>query len=130
MSDCPFCRPDRPELFTTSHAFALFDKYPVSRGHVLVIPIRHVADYFDLDEAEKAACWALVDRVRDHLNAEFQPDGFNIGINCGAAAGQTVWHAHIHVIPRYEGDVAEPRGGVRGDTGAEELLGKLGGCAG
>lgn len=114
MTDCPFCRPGRPEFLANDHAFALFDKYPVSPGHALVIPTRHVEDYFDLDEAEKAACWALVDRVRDHLQTEFHPDGFNIGINCGAAAGQTVWHAHIHVIPRYKGDVAEPQGGVRG----------------
>lgn len=111
---CPFCSPDRDILLATSQALALYDKYPVSPGHALVIPTRHVADYFELSEAEKAACWALVDRVRAHLQEQYRPDGFNIGINCGAAAGQTVWHAHIHVIPRYTGDVAEPRGGVRG----------------
>ncbi len=111
---CPFCPPAHPLLFRHGLALAFADAYPVNPGHTLVIPVRHVADYFELSDAEKVACWALVDQVRAHLQAQYQPDGFNIGINCGAAAGQTVWHAHIHVIPRYAGDVAEPRGGVRG----------------
>ena len=111
---CPFCPPSSPLLFRQELALAFADGYPVNPGHTLVIPVRHIADYFELSDAEKAACWALVDRVRAHLQARYQPDGFNIGINCGAAAGQTVAHAHIHVIPRYAGDVAVPRGGVRG----------------
>ena len=114
MTACPFCRPDRPALLTSKFAFALYDKFPVNKGHALIIPNRHVVDYFDLNEMEKAACWKLVDHVKTHLQKEFEPDGFNIGINCGATAGQTVWHVHIHLIPRYAGDMEDPRGGVRG----------------
>lgn len=89
------------------------DAYPVSPGHTLVIPTRHIGSFFELDEAERAALLALLDRARGRLELEFKPDGYNIGINDGAAAGQTVPHLHIHLIPRYTGDRPDPRGGVR-----------------
>lgn len=112
---CPFCAPEAErELITESAtAYAIFDKFPVSPGHTLVIPKKHVADYFDLSTHAKTACWLMADRVKMLLTERFRPDGFNVGINIGAAAGQTVPHVHIHVIPRYTGDVENPTGGVR-----------------
>lgn len=114
-NSCPFCFPEKDrELVTESAiAYALFDKYPVSLGHTLIIPKQHTANYFELSEPTKKSCWAVVDRVRMQLSQRFHPDGFNIGINIGDAAGQTVPHVHIHLIPRYKGDVTNPRGGVR-----------------
>lgn len=111
---CPFCDlPAGRVLHTSPHARALRDAYPVSEGHTLVIPSRHVASLYDLADEERAGLWMLVDEVRDALAASHGPDGFNIGVNEGEAAGQTVMHAHVHVIPRYAGDVADPRGGIR-----------------
>ncbi len=111
---CPLCQPDPTRvLCQTDTARALFDAYPVSEGHVLVVPRRHVASLYDLDGAEVSAVWQLVSQVRGLLQARFHPDGFNIGVNDGEAAGQTVMHAHVHVVPRYKGDVPDPRGGVR-----------------
>jgi diadenosine tetraphosphate (Ap4A) HIT family hydrolase len=94
-------------------AIAIPDAFPVAEGHVLVVPKRHVASLFDLPDEELAALWKLVALVRAKLASELKPDGFNVGLNDGAAAGQTVPHAHVHVIPRRAGDVADPRGGVR-----------------
>lgn len=113
---CPFCgtMSDRQKLAESHLAFAIFDKFPVNAGHALIIPKRHVADYFELSSDEKAACWQLLDEVKRLLDADFQPQGFNIGINVGENAGQTVMHVHLHLIPRYDGDVENPRGGVRG----------------
>lgn len=113
--NCPFCVPDIGRmLLETDTAYALLDAYPVARGHTLVIPKMHVADYFALPASVKTDLWQLVDQVKTLLDEGYHPDGFNIGINVGAAAGQTVMHVHIHVIPRYAGDVPQPRGGVRG----------------
>jgi len=81
---------------------------------MLVIPFRHVPDYFSLTEEEKNAIWELVEEVKNFLDRRFKPDGYNIGINIGKAAGQTIMHVHVHVIPRYWGDCEDPRGGVRG----------------
>ena len=78
-----------------------------------MIPLKHVASLFELSAAEQGDLWQLVAAVREQLQREFNPDGFNVGLNDGTAAGQTVMHAHIHVVPRYVGDVADPRGGVR-----------------
>jgi diadenosine tetraphosphate (Ap4A) HIT family hydrolase len=94
--------------------FAFRDKYPVSLGHTLVIPKRKVSDYFELTFKEQSACWFLVNLVKEDLQKTYTPDGFNIGINSGTSAGQTIPHAHIHIIPRYKGDMENPRGGVRG----------------
>jgi diadenosine tetraphosphate (Ap4A) HIT family hydrolase len=94
--------------------FAFKDKYPVSKGHSLIIPKRVVSSYFDLTFKEQSACWFLVNLVKAELQKTHQTDGFNIGINSGIAAGQTVMHCHIHIIPRYQGDIKNPRGGIRG----------------
>ena len=115
QSNCPFCAPDiERELVTESATvYAMFDKYPVTQGHTLIIPKQHVENYFDLAERTKTACWLVVDRIKMLLTQRFQPNGFNVGINVGHAAGQTVPHVHIHLIPRYTGDVDNPTGGVR-----------------
>ena len=94
-------------------AFAIFDKYPVNNGHVLIIPKRHYAGYFDATPNEIMAFDDLIRQVKILLDDELKPDGYNIGINIGESAGQTIFHLHIHVIPRYSGDVDNPRGGIR-----------------
>ena len=116
MSDpCPFCHPeDRPVVLRNDLALAFHDKYPVSPGHLLIIPIRHVASWFDATTEEKQAIDELVDQGKDLLDREYQPDGYNLGVNVGAAAGQTIFHLHVHLIPRFAGDTQNPRGGVRG----------------
>ena len=111
--DCPFCR-NPNKVIQNDLAFADYDSYPVNPGHCLVITHRHVAEYFDTTAEEKAAVWALVDEIKTVIDAEFHPDGYNIGVNIGEAAGQSVPHLHIHVIPRYRGDMENPKGGVRG----------------
>ena len=114
--DCPFCNPDsqRELLLESATAYAMVDKFPVSIGHTLIIPKRHCADYFQLSFKEQSACWFLLNKAKEVLKENFNPDGFNVGININESAGQTVPHVHIHLIPRYKGDVKEPRGGVRG----------------
>lgn len=114
LHDCPFCRLERNRIRVESKfAVALLDGFPVNPGHTLVIPKRQVASLFELSDDEQAAVWRLVAQVRASLVAELQPDGFTVGLNDGSAAGQTVMHAHVHVIPRRNGDVADPRGGIR-----------------
>jgi diadenosine tetraphosphate (Ap4A) HIT family hydrolase len=111
---CPFCRLDQARIYVENElALAFADAYPVTEGHTLVVPRRHIASLFDLCEEEQAALWKLLGLVRTKLMADLVPDGFNVGVNDGHAAGQTVMHAHIHIIPRRKGDVADPRGGVR-----------------
>jgi len=110
---CIFCKPQREILAENARAIAVPDTYPVSPGHALVVPRRHAETIWDLDAEEYAACFALVRELRPVLQARHNPDGFNVGANCGQAAGQSVWHAHIHVIPRYKGDTPNPKGGVR-----------------
>jgi diadenosine tetraphosphate (Ap4A) HIT family hydrolase len=94
-------------------AVAFLDAFPLNPGHCLVVPRRHEPDFLALSSEEQAAVWALVAPVRRHIEASRTPNGYNIGINVGEAAGQTVAHAHLHVIPRHEGDVPDPRGGIR-----------------
>ena len=113
QDECPFCLLDREMIRESEHCFAINDKYPVNPGHVLVIFRRHVADYFDLNEEEEAGLWKMVAEMRSVLEGEFHPDGFNVGFNIGAVAGQTIDHVHIHIIPRYTGDMDNPTGGVR-----------------
>ena len=111
---CPFCNLEPSRIWLeTSVGIALPDAFPVSGGHTLVIPRKHVASLFDLSLDEQAAIWQLVADARHQLQQRFHPDGFNIGVNDGQAAGQTVMHAHIHIIPRYSGDRDDPRGGIR-----------------
>jgi ATP adenylyltransferase len=110
---CPFCKPKAQVIFETIHAYAIFDKYPVSEGHTLIIPKRHVENYFELSFTEIISCHLLINRVNIYLNKEYKPDSYNVGINIGHHAGQTIDHVHIHLIPRYKGDVDNPTGGVR-----------------
>ncbi|MDP3913944.1 MAG: bifunctional class I SAM-dependent methyltransferase/HIT family protein [Bacteroidota bacterium] len=113
--DCPFCNPDseRELILESATAYAIYDKFPVSNGHTLIIPKKHCADYFKLTFKEQSACWFILNKAKEILMANFNPDGFNIGININEPAGQTVPHVHIHLIPRYIGDVINPRGGIR-----------------
>lgn len=112
---CPLCgvAEGREILSANIHAVAIWDAFPVSPGHALIVSRRHVADLFELSAEEQAAVWALVPAVKTAIAARHAPAGYNVGVNIGAAAGQTVGHVHVHVIPRYEGDVPDPRGGVR-----------------
>ena len=111
--DCIFCQHDRSILVQTKLSFAFLDSFPVSNGHALVIPKRHVASIWEMTTEEYTDAFNLVRHVKDVLQKKFEPQGFNIGVNSGEAAGQSVFHAHIHIIPRYTGDVPSPRGGVR-----------------
>jgi diadenosine tetraphosphate (Ap4A) HIT family hydrolase len=113
-SNCPFCISDESRvIMANNHAIAFFDDFPVTPGHSLVVPRRHISSFFEATKEEQAALFDLVAEMRQLLLAERNPDGFNIGINDGTAAGQTVMHLHIHLIPRYAGDTEDPRGGVR-----------------
>jgi len=114
--DCPFCKPDptREPIASSALAYAIFDKYPVSEGHALIIPKIHEPAYFQLPVNYQQACWQLLNEVQTIIRHQYQPDGFNVGININDAAGQTVPHVHIHLIPRYIGDVEDAVGGVRG----------------
>ncbi len=113
-SDCPFCwLPAERILETNARALAVPDAFPVSAGHSLVIPRRHVVTFFDLTKEEVSAVHELLCWLKDRLDDNLKPEGYNIGINVGAASGQTISHVHVHLIPRYAGDVMEPVGGVR-----------------
>jgi diadenosine tetraphosphate (Ap4A) HIT family hydrolase len=113
-SDCPFCSIPADRLRETSaKGFVVDDAYPVSLGHSLVIAKRHVENFFELTNEEIACLVNLLHAVRERLDKSLMPAGYNIGVNLGMAAGQTVMHVHIHLIPRYPGDVPNPRGGVR-----------------
>ena len=112
--DCPFCNlpPDRI-ISESDLTFTIRDAFPVSPGHTLILPKRHVASIFDLDIMEKAAMLGALEEAKKDLDREFSPTGYNFGVNDGEAAGQTIPHVHVHLIPRYEGDTEDPRGGVR-----------------
>lgn len=110
---CLFCNPAREILAQNAHAIAVFDSFPVSPGHVLVLPRRHVVTIWELEQPEYRSCFDLVLGAKAAIERRFRPDGYNVGVNCGEAAGQSVWHAHLHVIPRYVGDTPKPKGGVR-----------------
>ena len=109
---CLFCTP-RAVTGKNALAYCTRDSFPVSPGHSLIIPLRHCADFFELSAEETAACLELVVAAQRDLDAELKPQGYNIGVNVGAAAGQSVLHAHIHLIPRFAGDHPRPQGGVR-----------------
>jgi len=110
---CLFCKDPRGVSLERELAYSARDTYAVSPGHTLVIPRRHVASFFDLTPEEVNACMGLITEERMRLDKEFKPDGYNIGVNVGTAAGQSIFHVHIHLIPRYKGDVENPQGGVR-----------------
>jgi diadenosine tetraphosphate (Ap4A) HIT family hydrolase len=117
IKNCPFCNKKeegREIIIENDMVYATYDMFPVSRGHTLIIPKRHCSNYFDLSVEEQSSCWNLMNEVKEFISEKLQPDGFNIGINIDGAAGQTIAHVHIHLIPRYMGDVRDPKGGVRG----------------
>jgi diadenosine tetraphosphate (Ap4A) HIT family hydrolase len=110
---CLFCQVEEVVL-ENELAWARYDKFPVSPGHMLIITRRHVEDFFATTAEERWALNELLEAAKRMLDQNLRPDGYNIGINCGVAAGQTIMHLHIHLIPRYHGDIDNPRGGVRG----------------
>ncbi len=112
---CLFCNVKKKEfIFENDLAFATFDSYPISKFHSLVIPKRHIKDYFDLTNEELASCHDLLSKLKNKINFEDNlVKGFNIGSNSGKSAGQSIFHCHIHLIPRRVGDVENPQGGVR-----------------
>ena len=111
---CPFCHLAATRIVASNaHGVVVRDAHPVSPGHTLVISRRHVASFFALGDAGRTSLLALLEEAKKEIDAQLQPAAYNVGINDGAAAGQTVPHLHIHLIPRYAGDTADPRGGVR-----------------
>ena len=115
-AECVFCAVPREEIALThalALAFAKRDGDPLTKGHTLIIPRRHVVSFFDTTEEQRNAILALLDRAKAMLDREHRPDGYNIGINDGPAAGQTVMQLHIHIVSRYQGDKADPRDGIR-----------------
>jgi diadenosine tetraphosphate (Ap4A) HIT family hydrolase len=111
--ECVFCSNEINVIAETTHAKAFYDKFPVSNGHVLIIPKEHYETYFDLPLFVKNDMFELLDKFKLQLDDELSPSGYNIGINSGVSAGQTVFHCHIHLIPRYDKDMDDPSGGVR-----------------
>lgn len=112
--DCIFCEFENEKIvYENELAKAFFDQFPVNKGHMLIVPKEHKAEYFELSKDEVMAIHELLHKCKNHLSNEFGADGFNIGWNCGPEAGQTVFHAHCHIIPRYKGDVEKPKGGIR-----------------
>ncbi len=117
MEDCLFCKwkEDKEKIVLENEfAFARFDEFAVSKGHLLFMTKRHVKDFFETNLQERQAIFELVDKAKKLIDEKFHPTGYNIGMNCGQSAGQSVMHIHVHLIPRYDGDVENPRGGIRG----------------
>ena len=121
MEGCFFCKlmegkaeSSNKYILENKLALGIFDDFPVSPGHMLFVTKRHVPTFFDTTKEEKMAIFELIERAKIMLDKKYNPDGYNIGMNCGPSAGQTVMHIHVHLIPRYKGDVEDPRGGVRG----------------
>lgn len=112
--ECAFCiMRDQDLICKNELARAIYDKFPVNEGHVLIIPKRHIASLFEATPEEIIAMSELVFQVKTIIDKKYNPDGYNIGVNVGATAGQTIFHLHVHIIPRYKGDVPDPRGGIR-----------------
>jgi diadenosine tetraphosphate (Ap4A) HIT family hydrolase len=112
VSGCELCTP--ADLVAENDlAYARYDSNSLSRGHVIIVPKRHVADFFAMTEAEQGAVLALLRQAKRIVEEKYSPDGYNIGANIGGAAGQSRMHVHFHLIPRYKGDMADPRGGIR-----------------
>lgn len=117
MDDCIFCNnfiKNKEKISENNSCLAFFDEFPVSDGHVLIISKRHVRTFFDLTKEEQCDMINLLNECKIIIDNTYKPQGYNVGLNCGAAAGQSVMHVHMHLIPRYTGDVENPRGGIRG----------------
>ncbi|MBU3202051.1 HIT family protein [Clostridium estertheticum] len=114
MSECIFCNINESEIIVENrYAVAILDHFPVNNGHCLIITKRHFANFFEATEEEIKAIYKLMHEVKEMFDIQYEPAGYNIGINVGKYAGQTINHLHVHLIPRYIGDVDDPRGGVR-----------------
>ena len=115
MNDCFFCKCINKKDFTLENEYAIarFDDFPVNRGHLEIVPKRHIKDWWETNDKERKAIFDLLDKAKELIDSKYQPDGYNIGMNLGESAGQSVMHLHVHLIPRYNGDVENPRGGVR-----------------
>ncbi|SRR6056297_1924313 len=112
---CPFCNINEDKIIAKNKfSYAIYDKYPVNKGHILIISKEHIRDYFDASTEVREAIFDLMEDCKSLLDNKYNPDGYNIGFNCGKEAGQTIMHFHLHLIPRYEGDIEDPTGGVRG----------------
>ena len=116
MDKCFFCEEIKKNNYVLENEFAIvrFDNFPVNKGHLEVIPKRHVKDWWETTTEERIAMFNLLDEAKKMIDNKYNPDGYNIGMNLGKAAGQSIMHLHIHLIPRYNGDVSNPRGGIRG----------------
>ena len=116
MKDCFFCNclDKKDYLIENDFAIARYDDFPVNKGHLEVIPKRHHKDWWDTTQEEKMAIFDLIEESKKIIDEKYNPDGYNIGMNLGEVAGQSIMHLHVHLIPRYKGDVENPRGGVRG----------------
>lgn len=113
--NCIFCNPEPSSVVVQNvYGYVRYDGYPVSPGHVLIIPHRHASHLFDITDDECRSLWSLLKEAKRLIETSFHPDGYNVGVNVGQASGQTIEHLHIHLIPRYHGDMTDPRGGVRG----------------
>ena len=110
--DCELCTPAQV-VAENDAAYARLDSNALAPGHVIVVPRRHLADFFEMTPAEQSAVLSLLNEARRLVQAQHRPDGYNIGVNVGSAAGQNRMHVHVHLIPRYAGDVPDPAGGVR-----------------
>lgn len=113
---CVFCDefiPKHNKILENKYAIAFFDEFPVNKGHMLIITKRHVETFFDMSIEEQKSMISLLNNCKKYIDEIFCPDGYNVGLNCGKEAGQTVMHVHMHLIPRYKGDVDDPKGGVR-----------------
>lgn len=114
MNDCLFCDiMMESKVLDNKFFYAVFDMYPVNLGHLLIISKKHIPDLFGLDEAEFKHLYGIINQAKEMLDMKYKPAGYNIGVNCGDSAGQTILHFHLHIIPRYINDVESPRGGVR-----------------
>lgn len=116
MDNCFFCEKIKNKNYEIENelAIARFDDFPVNKGHLEVIPKRHIKDWWETSKEEKIAIFELLEEAKKIVDEKYQPDGYNIGMNLGISAGQSIMHLHVHLIPRYNGDVPNPRGGVRG----------------
>lgn len=123
-SECRFCQflEEKSPIIIADfkHCYAIFDQYPVSKGHLLLISKEHTEHWFTASEKTRLDMMQALTQMKEKLDLEFHPDGYNIGLNCAKAAGQTIFHLHMHLIPRYHGDLEDPKGGVRGVIPAKQ----------
>lgn len=111
--DCLLCKKYASRIFENRSFFVIYDDYPLRHGHVLILPRRHIKELTELTPVEFCFLYGCIRKMVKHLKKDFGADGYNLGVNCGKAAGQTLEHLHIHLFPRHDGDVADPRGGIR-----------------